>query len=611
MDFNSIDELYKFLETNVNNPKRQWDLTKDFKRFSDITTDELIKHKIGWECCIFDFYLENGTAKPVHSTTTEDGVTIWSYPCFENFNDDAYSYLKDRAKKVKNDFLIARYNQILWNSPTKHKHQQQAKNAVDAYLRILENKDCYNGDRHSLNDCIEIFKNGFSLCLMVKYKVNEFKQLFHSYLFEKTKFQDHYKIYLLQFLLELAQIKKDDFIDTKELLLKISKKFRIDKKDFFFLKTIFETGLKIAQKSNEDTKIWNKRIGDACCKMAESRMDDETKMIPLNLYKDAISYYKLAGAVKKIKDTEDKYFEVKRHLKLATVRFPLEDEHAEIMHKLIEAHVKDLLTRSPNEIFVYLTHGTDIFPNIKVLNEIAKKEKDSFADIATMISFDINKNISTGKESKKGKIKAKVYETYSFHLNLFIVPLLHRLFYDGILQNKITFETLSLYFLNETWLGQETSDTDSGGNLIRYKWISLIAPSLHEYFSQAESTIKSNNPFSNFILSIDSLTLKFEGVLRDFARHSNVSTTIMGKKGVLREKYIEDLLADETIKKYFDENDLLFFNFLFVAKDGLNLRNNVAHSFYRFNNYSFPLFLLLICAFLRIGKYKLTFKKEE
>ena len=68
--------------------------------------------------------------------------------------------------------------------------------------------------------------------------------------------------------------------------------------------------------------------------------------------------------------------------------------------------------------------------------------------------------------------------------------------------------------------------------------------------------------------------------------------------------YIEELLALEAIQKYFDENDLLFFRYLFVAKEGMNLRNNVAHSFYRFDNYNFHMMHLLICAFLRIGKYK-------
>jgi hypothetical protein len=112
-------------------------------------------------------------------------------------------------------------------------------------------------------------------------------------------------------------------------------------------------------------------------------------------------------------------------------------------------------------------------------------------------------------------------------------------------------------------------------------------------------------------MPIDSLTLKFEGVLRDFCGLINVSTTITGKGNVLREKYIEDMLADKEVKKYFDEEDLLFFNYLFISKEGINLRNNIAHSYYKPHDYSLHKMHLLICAFLRIGKYRINIQEKS
>jgi hypothetical protein len=123
-----------------------------------------------------------------------------------------------------------------------------------------------------------------------------------------------------------------------------------------------------------------------------------------------------------------------------------------------------------------------------------------------------------------------------------------------------------------------------------------------------ESVTKSGNKFSNYIMPIDSLTLKFEGALRDFAGVIGVSTVLTGKNNQLREKYIEELLIDKQIQKCFDENDALYFNYLFVAKNGLNLRNKVAHSFLKPQHYSHQLIHLLICAFLRLGKYKFNVK---
>jgi hypothetical protein len=149
--------------------------------------------------------------------------------------------------------------------------------------------------------------------------------------------------------------------------------------------------------------------------------------------------------------------------------------------------------------------------------------------------FDINKNISKEKYSKEEKEKRKIYEKYSYYINMSVLPFLHRVFIEGIMSGKITYEKLVRFILESTWLGQELIDYDSTQDVTKYRWISLIAPSLHEYFVQTESAIKSNNPFTNYVMPIDSLTLKFEGVLRDFAKLSNVSTTVMGKGNVLRE----------------------------------------------------------------------------
>ena len=46
-----------------------------------------------------------------------------------------------------------------------------------------------------------------------------------------------------------------------------------------------------------------------------------------------------------------------------------------------------------------------------------------------------------------------------------------------------------------------------------------------------------------------------------------------------------------------------FFKYLFANEGGLNMRNNVAHSFYAFNDYSHDKILLLLAALLRLGKY--------
>ena len=71
-------------------------------------------------------------------------------------------------------------------------------------------------------------------------------------------------------------------------------------------------------------------------------------------------------------------------------------------------------------------------------------------------------------------------------------------------------------------------------------------------------------------------------------------------------KYIHDLLQDEIIQNHFSEDDRIFFDFLFVNKEGIDIRNNVAHCFYDYSDYGFDQMHLLMAALLRIGRYKFT-----
>jgi hypothetical protein len=611
MEFNSLDEIYLYLEKDTENIIRKGELTGSMKRLADQTSYAEEKEKIKWECFAFDFYIQNGDLKPSYTVPMEDGVKIYSYPSFEEFGNNGLNYLKERAKEVKNDYLITRYNHILWSCPAPHKHQSYAKVAIDAYLRILKKSNCFEENSRYGKDCLDILKNGYKVAIQSKYKVEEFKEIIRRWLFVKDEYPDNLKVYVLQFMLDATQFKNEDFDNALSLVEELGSKHSEKVTDYFFTKEIYATGLRIAQRIGSDVKIWNERIGDAIVKMADHRMDDESRIVPLGFLQEAIFYFKAGGCDKKVKETEYRFFELKKELKLSKIEVPLDDDAAEELSNYFLAKTKKLLEQTPEDIFGYLLSGVDIFPKRQWLVEMAKSRKDAFLDVVRTMKFDINNNLSNNRDQDGNRENEKVYENYHYYMNLSVLPFLHRIFIEGIKKDKITFENLIKFIYDNTWLGQELIDYDSGGDQIKYNWLSLIAPSIHEYFVQTESALKSNNPYTSYIMPIDSLTLKFEGVLRDFAGLLRISTTTTGKGGILREKYIEEFLSDETFQKYFNEDDLLFFRFLFVAKGGMNLRNNVAHCFYRFNNYSFQIMHLLICALLRLGKYRIKIGQSK
>ena len=105
-----------------------------------------------------------------------------------------------------------------------------------------------------------------------------------------------------------------------------------------------------------------------------------------------------------------------------------------------------------------------------------------------------------------------------------------------------------------------------------------------------------------FILSIDSLTLKFEGILRDFIRITG-GTTIKIKNGISEEILLEEMLEHKIIKETYEEAEIELFKLVFTRK-GINIRNDIAHSFYKTSDYNFKKISLILLCILRISRFE-------
>jgi hypothetical protein len=186
-------------------------------------------------------------------------------------------------------------------------------------------------------------------------------------------------------------------------------------------------------------------------------------------------------------------------------------------------------------------------------------------------------------------------------------------FLEGINNGKISYKSLIDFLKNNSWYGKDFTYLDTNNEVQGFDWIELLSPSLQSFFVQTEFDIKTNKHHSQgYILAIDSLVLKFEGLLRELSRMIGAQTIEIKADGTQERISFEKLLENEKIKALIPENDLAYFKFLFLS-DGMNLRNNVAHSFYTTKNYNSETMLLLIVALLRLGNFeiKMTEMKDE
>ncbi|MDT0293692.1 DUF4209 domain-containing protein [Mesonia ostreae] len=235
-----------------------------------------------------------------------------------------------------------------------------------------------------------------------------------------------------------------------------------------------------------------------------------------------------------------------------------------------------------------------IFPKAKVLDE---KINSVMMDLVSTMSFDINKNVSSNKKSS--------FNPYHIQLQNFALRHLWLVFSKGLKNNKISYQSLRKFLKNNTWYGIESSTRNPAGELETYNWLQVLLPALDSYFMQSQIDIKTNtNSYSGYILSIDSLVLNFEGILREFSRNIGAQTIDIKENGTQERISFEKWLDNEKLKNLVPEDDIALFKFLFTS-DGMNLRNNIAHCFYKAKDYSAAIMWLLICAFLKLGNYKI------
>jgi hypothetical protein len=222
------------------------------------------------------------------------------------------------------------------------------------------------------------------------------------------------------------------------------------------------------------------------------------------------------------------------------------------------------------------------------------------AGIST-VKFDINKNIES--ISTDGDEMENWMYQYKYYIRHAVSPYLYYTLIPGIRSGILTAKNLIEFLAKHSWLGATLTKKDLGGETISYNWISLVAPAIQDYFLQMQASLASEDYKPNFILATDSLVTKFEGLFREFCTRIKTPTSTTNK-GSMQEMYINQLLAHPTISQCFSEEDSTYFEFLFTRENGLNLRNNIAHCYFDYSDYSYAYFHLLLAALLRLAKYQ-------
>lgn len=607
--FKSIEDLYNFIDKNAFELEKNWDLPDLWVKFRNSTSSDLEKKMAQWEIDCHLFEVKGGQIFSQIYGSSDDELRITKFPTLSEPQKRVIDYVTNRAKNSGNPLLKAKYYHLLWCAPNGVKNNRFASCAIENYISSIHRYCQILGSKKDGETSYEIgrlYENILAIANQIKVENKILIALTRRLLFELEGIEFYMKHGVLDDMLDYPKLFKPlDFEGTLELFDIELEKPKEKKDDFLLVNYYLPTAVKIASKTKGDVKKWHNEIGLAYLRMASEETQEGRFWIKQDYHSKAISTFRLAGNKSMKREAEKLYAELKPKVRLSNVRIDFDEEtQTKLKHfnDGIKQLAKSILNNSPENVYRTISRGY-LFPKYGDVVAASEDKENAFLNFVTTIRFDKNQNITKGK-GKDSAQEYKLLEIYSYQVRMVLLPYLHYIIVPGIKSGHLTFENLIHHLAKNSWIGKEQVQFDLGGEEKNINWIALLEPSIVEFFLQIQGWVSSKYYRPNFILCVDSITLKIEALLREFCRRLNIPTSSIGPNG-MQEIYLHNVLDNEEFNRYFNEDDILFFKYLFSNEGGLNLRNNVAHSFYDHNEYHPDQMFLLLAALLRLAKYDL------
>lgn len=559
----NLHELYEFLEGK-----------KDLRNIDNVFL---------WE----DFSLDEKEKLKLETLCWRDIDLIIEKNIYSINRENAISYFLKRSVESNNMLLKYRYSYFLYKLSSDNRY---AKNTIDNLISCIpellsEFKDCIYVEK-----ALDIILN---LSKRIKYKRDEVTEFFWNMIDSDCEYR--FKILFIE------GVKNNEFIASREAERIVRKCHELSSIAIENWKNkCCELGIfyasKLGAESKEHIAFFNETLGDMEMEYVTDIFSDPNNICLPHLNDDylkkAMCYYKKANSKDKYKVAENQYTANKRHLKYMCFTNKIE------INKEITDHFKSLKKKLLNDKFSILMMNLAmpddfLFPSLRFLREQYTKESPKkIFELKNEIA-DINGNTWSLEDDSIAEQKYKIW------LNIVQMYILD-IILTAVDKKIITYARLKSWFLKETYFGFPH----------KYKRINEIKTS--SWFSQIDYAVKTliqqyhrytQNKNTDWRIPIDALSIRFEGFLRRIVCELNGQTKKIDRNNNTPEILLDGLLRDQCLLQIFTEGDIDFFEFVLTSKY-LNIRNNVAHSFYIPQDYGITYATLVFLCVLRLTKVK-------
>lgn len=569
----TVDSIRTYLEAQYQ--------TKDFNYnlFSDISSDdELVLKEMG-----YNRFLLNDNFDKIWKTANLDEPT----------KNDVIAYCTRRLIETQNQHLLARYNHALL---VMTKNNLYANGAIEAYFKVA---DLYlkesKKDTQLSFELLATVKCLLQLCISYnKAKIDELAVYLQSILLQD--YSKKLKTGVLGIFAYERIFKAKDIQGLPDKCIEIYNEIEDDN----WKERVLEIGLTLSKRINDNEKIhiFAELLGDITLSDIQEYDGVNMAISHMNeiVYQKAINYYKLAKNEDKVRTTTLRLEENRTHHQYPRIPIYTKADNQELYIKSINRQVKETLEKSLLEILYPICRYNiaSLLVYYEQLENLASKTDDYYYTTCfEAINVDKwgNKHPTTHKA---------VCMRYSFRLGFTQLTLRY---IPILLCNCMTYKKCNIRqfrrALQKAGFFMPIPIKRVGG-YVNTPLYDIFGKGLEDFIKQNNLAFKDASKV-DWRFCVDFLTPKFEGVIRSIASVLEIPVVNTQKDGVVQFITLEKILAEPKLKAVFNDDDIFLFKHTFT-KEGMNIRNEVAHGLLLPEDYTSELALLVFLCVLRLCK---------
>lgn len=307
-----------------------------------------------------------------------------------------------------------------------------------------------------------------------------------------------------------------------------------------------------------------------------------------------VTIYKLANEREKSNAVLRVMQEHKKNIKLSLVSVRMSAKNSKILTDSIAEITSGMLHTYTGTVFLGIAVAQRLMPDLETYKP---DRQNDFLNMCKLSVYDINGNTQILNEFEKKRRDSFTYIQSALELT---IPMLFKEIVKQMVEMNRDFVKEGFEYFEKTWFQSEISQFILSEDPRPFRWITSLKPAL-------ELLLKINVKQEGYILSVeeqmafDQLSVKFEGLFRDLCVIAEITTTKVRENQTVAMD-INELLQSKELAKSFDRKDVDLWQYTFTGC-GYNIRNNVAHAFYRENDYTVKMSNLLLFAYIKLAKY--------